>query len=63
MAADNSRATVTKQSATQADPERLRRQVEMMAAVGNDSRDIAGGWFPEIVASKCCPKPLPLAGQ
>jgi len=32
---------VSKQCVSQADPERLQRQVEMMAAVGNDPQDIA----------------------
>jgi hypothetical protein len=39
--AGNSGATVSKHSASQADTEKLRRQVEMMAAVGNDPQDIA----------------------
>jgi hypothetical protein len=41
MAASKWGATVSKQSTSQDDPERLSRQVEMMAAVGNDPQDIA----------------------
>jgi hypothetical protein len=41
MAASKWGATVSKQSTSQDDPERLSRKVEMMAAVGNDPQDIA----------------------